>query len=143
MMRNVATLLPQARIYGVEVQEMVSSGKEVIVGIHRDPQFGPLIMFGLGGLYVNLIRDVSFRLAPLSRREAYNMIMETKAYTLLRGFRGEMPSDIESVVDVLLRVSRLALDFKEIAELDINPLIVYERGKSSLALDVKITLSYT
>jgi acetyltransferase len=71
------------------------------------------------------------------------MIMETKAYTLLRGFRGEMPSDIESVVDVLLRVSRLALDFKEIAELDINPLIVYERGKSSLALDVKITLSYT
>jgi len=143
MMRNVATLLPQARVYGVEVQEMVPPGKEVIVGVHRDPQFGPLIMFGLGGVYVNLIRDVSFRLAPLSRREAYNMIMETRAYTLLRGFRGETPSDIESVVDVLLRVSRLALDFKEIAELDINPLIVYERGKSSLALDVKITLTYT
>ncbi len=142
MMRNVATLLPQARIYGVEVQEMVPSGKEVIVGVHRDLQFGPLIMFGLGGIYVNLIRDVSFRLAPLSRREAYNMVMETKAYSLLRGFRGETPSDIESVVDALLRVSRLALDFREVAELDINPLIVYERGKNSLALDVKITLSY-
>ncbi|MEM1569438.1 MAG: acetate--CoA ligase [Candidatus Bathyarchaeia archaeon] len=143
MMRNIATLLPQARIYGVEVQEMVPPGKEVIVGIHRDLQFGPLIMFGLGGVYVNLMRDVSFRLVPLNRREAYNMVMETKAYSLLRGFRGETPSDVESVVDVLLRVSKLALDFKEIAELDINPLIVYERGKNSLALDVKITLSYS
>lgn len=143
MMRNVRTLLPQARIYGVEVQEMVAPGKEVIVGMHRDLQFGPLIMFGLGGIYVNLMRDVSFRLAPLSRREAYSMIMETKAYNLLKGFRGEAPSDIDSIVDVLLRVSKLVLDFKEIAELDINPLIVYEKGKNSLALDVKIILTYT
>lgn len=142
VMRNVTALMPQARIYGVEVQEMVPRGKEVIVGIHRDVQFGPLIMFGLGGIYVNLIKDVSFRLVPISRKEAYDMITETKAYTLLRGFRGEPPSDIDSVVDVLVRISRLALDFKEIADLDINPLIVYEQGKNSLALDVKITLSF-
>ncbi|RLI26827.1 CoA-binding protein [Candidatus Bathyarchaeota archaeon] len=142
IMRNVAALMPQARIYGVEVQEMVSRGKEVIIGMHRDMQFGPLIMFGLGGIYVNLIKDVSFRLAPIGRKEAYDMITETKAYTLLRGFRGEPPSDIDSVVDTLVRVSRLALDFKEIADLDINPLIVYEKGKNSLALDVKITLSF-
>ena len=142
IMRNVAALMPQARIYGVEVQEMAPRGKEVIVGMHRDMQFGPLIMFGLGGIYVNLIKDVSFRLAPISRKEAYDMVTETKAYTLLRGFRGEPPSDIDSVVDTLVRVSRLALDFKEIADLDINPLIVYERGKNSLALDVKITLSF-
>jgi acetyltransferase len=142
MMRNAATLMPQARVYGVEVQKMVPSGKEVIVGVHRDPQFGPLIMFGLGGIYVNLIKDVSFRLTPLSKRKAYDMIMETKAYTLLRGFRGEVPFDVESVVDVLLRVSRLIMDFWEIAELDINPLFVYEKGKNSLALDVKITLSF-
>jgi len=142
IMRNVAALMPQARIYGVEVQEMASRGKEVIIGMHRDMQFGPLIMFGLGGIYVNLIKDVSFRLAPIGRKEAYDMVTETKAYTLLRGFRGEPPSDIDSVVDTLVRVSRLALDFKEIADLDINPLIVYERGKNSLALDVKITLSF-
>jgi len=142
MIRNAATLMPQARIYGVEVQKMVPPGKEVIVGVHRDPQFGPIIMFGLGGIYVNLIKDVSFRLAPLSKRKAYDMIMETKAYTLLRGFRGEVPSDIESVIDVMLRISRLVMDFKEITELDVNPLFVYERGKNSLALDVKITLSF-
>ena len=120
---------------------MVPSGKEMIVGMNRDVQFGPLIMFGLGGIYVNVLRDVSFRLAPVSMRAASDMISEVKSYALLRGVRGEPSSDIESIVDTILRVSRLSLDFKEINEIDINPLFVYERGKGSLALDVKITVT--
>ena len=109
--------------------------------MHRDPQFGPLLMFGLGGIYVNFLKDASFCLAPISPSEASNMIRETRAYTLLRGIRGEGPSDIESIEDVLLRISRLVMDFPEIDEIDINPLLVYEKGKGSLALDVKITIS--
>ncbi len=140
IVRNASIFMPEAKIYGVEVQEMVPQGREMIIGMHRDLQFGPLLMFGLGGIYVNLLRDVSFRLAPISREEAYEMIMETKAYALLRGIRGEASSDIDSVVDILLRTSQLSMDFEEINEIDINPVFVYERGGGSLALDVKITI---
>ena len=140
IIRNASIFMPDARIFGVEIQRMVPQGKEVIVGMHRDLQFGPLIMFGLGGIYVNLIKDVSFRLAPISREEAYQMILETKAYALLRGIRGEPSSDIDSVVEIILRISQLAMDFEEIDEIDINPIFVYERGKGSIALDVKMTI---
>ena len=140
IVRNASIFMPEAKVYGVEVQEMVPQGREMIIGMHRDLQFGPLLMFGLGGIYVNLLRDVSFRLAPISREEAYEMIMETKAYALLRGIRGEASSDIDSVVDILLRTSQLSMDFEEINEIDINPVFVYERGGGSLALDVKITI---
>ena len=138
---NANLFMPGAHVFGVEVHKMVPAGKEMIVGMNRDVQFGPLIMFGLGGVYVNVLRDVSFRLAPISRRDTSEMITETKSYALLRGVRGEPSSDIESVVDVILRVSKLSTDFKEINEIDINPLFVYERGKGSLALDVKITVT--
>jgi acetyltransferase len=131
---------PTATIIGVNVQKMVPSGKEVIIGMTKDNTFGPLIMFGLGGIYVNFLRDVAFRLAPLSRKAAEEMIQETKAYTLLRGIRGEAISDIESVLNVLLRVSALVTDFQEINELDINPLFVYDKGKGSMALDIKIVI---
>ncbi len=140
IMQNAGRFVPDAIVYGVEVQKMVPRGKEMIIGMHRDPQFGPLLMFGLGGIYVNFLKDVSFGLAPISRLEASSMIIDTKAYTLLRGIRGEKPSDIESVEDVLLRISQLVIDFPEIDELDINPLLVYGKGKGSLALDVKITI---
>jgi acetyl coenzyme A synthetase (ADP forming)-like protein len=129
-----------ATILGVNVQKMVPQGREMIVGMSRDVTFGPLIMFGLGGIYVNFLKDVSFRLAPLSRQSAKEMVEETKAYTLLRGIRGEASSDIDSLIDVLLRVSKLVADFPEISELDINPLFVYEEGKGCLALDVKMTI---
>jgi acetyltransferase len=98
-------------------------------------------MFGLGGIYVNFLRDVSFRLAPLSKQNAIGMIHETKAYTLLRGIRGEASSDIDSIVDVMLRISQLVTEYSEISELDINPLFVYKQSQGSSALDVKITIS--
>lgn len=131
---------PRATTLGVNVQKMIPSGREMIVGMNRDLTFGPLLMFGLGGIYVNFLKDVSFRLAPLSAENALGMIEETKAYTLLRGIRGESSSDIDSVVDVMLRVSQLVTDFTEITEMDINPLFVYEKGKGCVALDVKMTI---
>ena len=141
IIRNANLLMPEARILGVEVQKMVPTGREMIIGMNRDVQFGPLIMFGLGGIYVNILKDVSFRLAPVSIQEASEMIAETKAYALLRGIRGEPPADIDAVLDTILRVSQLSMDFEEISEIDINPLFVYERNKGVLALDVKITVT--
>jgi len=140
-MRNADRFIPEARIFGVEVQKMVSAGREVIVGMNRDVQFGPLLMFGLGGIYVNILRDVSFRLAPISMQDVFEMIREIKSYALLRGVRGEPSSDINSIVDTILRVSQLSMDFEEISEIDINPLLVYERNNGVLALDVKVTLN--
>jgi len=133
--------MPQARILGELIQKMAPEGKEVIVGAVRDIQFGPLMMFGLGGIYVNFLRDVSYRLCPLTRSEAEEMIRETKAYTLLRGVRGELPSDIDSVIDVILRVSQIMNRFREIREMEINPLFVYEDGRGCIAVDIRVTLS--
>lgn len=140
IIRNARKYAPTASIHGVAVQRMVPRGKEVIIGVTKDPDFGHLIMFGLGGIYTELFKDVSFRLAPLSLREAKDMIMETKAYALLKGFRGEPPSDIGSVINVMLRVSKLVSDIPEIVEMDINPLFVYEEGRGSVAVDVRMVL---
>ncbi|MGC8961904.1 MAG: acetate--CoA ligase family protein, partial [Candidatus Bathyarchaeia archaeon] len=133
-------LIPQAHIKGVFLQEMAKPGKEVIVGVSRDPQFGPLLMFGLGGIYVNFLRDVAFGICPLSREEAYSIVKDTKAYILLKGVRGEPPSDIESVIGVILAISQLVIDFPEIVELDANPIFVYPKGEGCKALDIKITI---
>ncbi len=137
---NAHTFYPNATVLGVNVLKMVPQGKEIIVGVNRDVTFGALIMVGLGGIYVNFLKDVSFGLAPLNMAEASKMVTETKAYTLLRGIRGEKASDISSVIDTVLRVSQLSSDFEEINEVDINPLFVYESGNGCLALDVKITI---
>jgi len=131
----------RARIYGVMVYRMVPQGKEMIIGMSRDIQFGPLVMFGLGGIYVNFLKDVSFRLAPLSEQEATRMMEETKAFTLLKGIRGERPSDIAALRETILRVGQLVWDFPQIVEMDVNPVIVYEEGDGCIALDVKITLT--
>lgn len=137
---NVQRSLPEVVPHGVDVQRMASKGTEVIIGMSRDVHFGPLIAFGLGGIYVNLLKDVSFRLAHgLSLREIEKMITETKAYTLLRGYRGEKPADIGALVDIIARVARLVVDFPEITEMDINPVFAYQSGAQ--ALDVKITIS--
>jgi acetyl coenzyme A synthetase (ADP forming)-like protein len=141
ILAKIHSFMPQARILGVLMQKMIPQGKEVIIGAVRDIQFGPLIMFGLGGIYVNFLRDVSYRLCPLTRSEAKEMIEETKAYTLLRGVRGEPPSDIDSVVNVILRISQIMSRFKEIVEMEINPLFVYEEGKGCTAVDIRMTIS--
>ncbi len=137
---NAKRYVPAATIQGVVVQKMVPKGREVIIGATKDPVFGHILMFGLGGVYVELFKDVSFRLAPLSLREAREMVTETKAYALLRGFRGEPPADINALVNVLLRVSKLVTDIPQIVEMDINPLFVYEEGVGAIAVDVRIII---
>ena len=141
IMSRVQLFMPSARISGIMVHRMIPSGREMIIGMSRDVQFGPLIVFGLGGIYVNFLRDVSFRLAPLFDREVKEMIEETKAYTLLKGIRGEPPSDIDTLKETILRVGQLVWDFPQILEMDINPVIVYQEGEGCIALDVKITLN--
>jgi len=132
--------MPEAEIWGVLVQEMVEGCHEVLVGMSRDPQFGPLLAFGLGGIYVEALRDVIFRIAPVARWEAKEMLSEIRGYTLLRGVRGESPADLEAIVDCILRVSQLVTDFPEIVELDINPLIVCEEGRGAVAVDLRMAL---
>lgn len=140
IIENVHRYLPKVVPYGIEIQKMVPKGIELIVGMTRDVQFGPLIAFGLGGIFVNLIKDVSFRLAQgLTSAEIADMIAETKAYSLMKGYRGDNPVDILAVSEAIRRLAVLATDFPEITEIDINPVFAYEDGIA--ALDVKITLS--
>lgn len=141
MIESVAKKKPEADIHGVLVQQMVSGGKEVILGMNRDPQFGPMLMFGLGGIYVEILKDVAFRIAPLTRADAETMIGEIRAVALLKGARGEKPADLDAVVDGLLRLSQLVTDFPQIVELDLNPLLVFARGEGAVALDARLTLS--
>lgn len=139
MVYRAQRYLPEARIWGCLVQEMApSGGLEVLVGMNRDPQFGPLVTFGLGGIYVETLRDVTFCVAPFSRQEAEDMLTQIRAHALLDGVRGQPPMDKQAIVDALLRISQLVQDFPEIIELDINPLIVYHQGEGALALDMRL-----
>lgn len=137
---NVQKFMPEAKINGVSIQEMIESKKETIIGISKDSQFGTIIMFGLGGIYVEILKDVSFRIAPININDAKEMIEEIKTIQLLKGVRGEEPSDIKSIVDVLLKISQLVTDFPDIIEMDINPLFVKEEGKGSIAGDARIRI---
>ncbi len=131
-----------ARINGVLVQEMVSGCvAECIVGMKKDPQFGPTILFGLGGIFVEVFGDVALRVAPLSHADAAQMIRETKGYKLLTGARGRPEADVAGIEDVLLKISRLALDLEPyLSEIDINPLMVLPEGRSVKAADALILL---
>jgi acetyltransferase len=131
---------PNADIRGVLVQQQAPKGRECLVGISRDPQLGPLIGFGMGGIYVEVLKDVVFRLAPLSRQEAQEQIEAIRSFPILRGVRGESPADIPSILDTLLRTSQLVTDFPEIVEMDINPLMVYDQGQGAMVLDARIIL---
>ncbi|MEP0844303.1 MAG: acetate--CoA ligase family protein [Phycisphaerae bacterium] len=128
-------------IWGVLIQKMLPPGKETIIGMSRDERFGPLIMFGLGGIYTEALKDVSFRLAPIRRNSARVMVQSIRAYRLLEGVRGEPPSDLAAVADALLRLSQLVTDHPRIQELDVNPLIVYAKGRGAVAADARIILA--
>jgi 4-hydroxybutyryl-CoA synthetase (ADP-forming) len=140
ILANVKNYNPNAKIEGVLVQEMITNSKELILGAKQDKLFGPLLMFGLGGIYVEILKDVNFRLAPISESEAREMVDSIKTISLLKGVRGEKSSDIPSVIDCLLRLSQLVVDFPEIEEFDINPLLVLEEGRGSRVVDVRIGL---
>lgn len=144
MVYRAQRYLPEARIWGCLVQEMVSGGSmEVLVGMNRDPQFGPLVTFGLGGIYVETLKDVTFRIAPFSRQDAAAMLGELRTSALLDGVRGQSAVDKAAIEDALLRIGQLVQDFPEIVELDINPLIAFPKGGGALALDMRLVLSGT
>ena len=137
---NALKYKSDAKIKGVLVQEMVESAKETILGASQDPTFGPVIMFGLGGIYVEVLKDVVFRVAPIHEQEAINMVESIKTIKLLKGVRGEKPSDLKAIADSLQRLSQLVVDFQEIKEFDINPLLVLEEGKGARVVDARIIL---
>ncbi|MEJ2448915.1 MAG: acetate--CoA ligase family protein, partial [Anaerolineales bacterium] len=133
--------LPDAEIWGCQVQEMAPpGGTEILIGMNRDPQFGPLVTFGLGGIFVEALKDVTFRIAPFTRKDAEDMLREIRSKSLLDGVRGNPPLDKDAIVDTLLRIGQLVQDFPEIAELDINPLIVYPEGQGAIAIDMRLVL---
>jgi len=142
MIYRTERFLPEAQIWGCQVQEMAPpGGLEVLIGMNRDPQFGPLVTFGLGGIYVEALKDVTFRVAPFTRLEAEAMLDEIRSKALLEGVRGKPPVDKEAIVDTLLRMGQLVQEFPEIAEFDINPLIVYPRDQGAIAIDMRLVLS--
>ncbi len=129
---------PGAVIYGVSVQKMARPGVEVIIGMSRDAQFGPVLMFGLGGILVEILKDVSFRIVPLARRDAGEMLREIKGYPILEGYRGQEAVDIPNLEDLLLKVSRFVEENPGIRELDINPVFAYSDG--AVAIDARVIL---
>ncbi|MFQ3573173.1 MAG: acetate--CoA ligase family protein, partial [Thermodesulfovibrionales bacterium] len=133
---NAQRFMPDAYIEGVMVYEMIKGGKEVIIGVTYDRTFGHMIMFGLGGIYVEVLKDVSFRIAPLNYQEAEEMIHDIRSIALLKGARGEKPVDIDAIIKGIINVSNLVTDFPIIRELDINPMLVMNRG--AFALDARI-----
>jgi len=142
MVYRAQRYVPEARIWGCLVQEMVpAGGVEVLVGMNRDPQFGPLVTFGLGGIYVETIKDVTFRIAPFSREDAEGMLSEIRAHALLDGVRGKPQVDKNAIIDTLLRIGQLVQGFPEIVELDINPLVVFTEGQGAIAIDMRMILS--
>jgi len=140
IMANVRANKPNANVLGVTVQEYVPSAREVVVGMVHDKTFGPTVMFGLGGVWVDVMKDISFRLAPLTRDDALEMISEVKGYLLLTGTRGAPPADIEALADIIQKVGQLAAEVPEIVEMDLNPVFVFDKGKGAIAVDARIVL---
>jgi len=141
IIHNCRRYNPYARIEGIEVSEMAASGTETIIGARRDGSFGPIVMFGLGGIYVEVMKDVAFRAFPFSRKEANNMVSQIKSYPLLLGVRGEKRKDIDGIIDVIVKVGEILYEHKDISDIEVNPLITYEEGKGVKAIDARIILT--
>jgi acetyltransferase len=141
IMSNCRTRVPGARIKGIQVSEMAPSGVELIVGARKDPAFGPTIMFGMGGIYVEVLKDVTFRAVPFSRAEAIEMMKEIRAYPLLLGVRGEERKDIESVLDTIIRLGTVIQRCDGISDIEVNPLMAYEQGQGAKAVDIRVLLA--
>jgi acetyltransferase len=140
MMLRIQRRAPEAFLEGVYLERMVPKGREVILGMTRDPQFGPMLMFGLGGIFVEVMKDVTFHIAPITAAEAQQMLESTRSFAVLKGVRGQRSVDLDAVATTLMRISQLVTDFPEIREMDINPFIVGEIGSESIAADARITL---
>jgi acyl-CoA synthetase (NDP forming) len=138
ILKNVQNRAPDAKIVGVIMYKMAPPGLEVIVGGVRDDVFGSVVMFGLGGIFVEVLRDVSFRVSPVSMEDALEMISEIKSSKILSGFRGQPPADKEAIADIIVKTSKLLMENQEIESIDLNPVIVYPQG--ALAVDVRIIL---
>ena len=138
ILANIKKHYPKATITGVTVQKMAKQGIEVIIGMTKDAQFGPVIMFGLGGILVEVLKDVSFRIVPMTKRDASEMIGEIKGYPILKGYRGQDPADIPFLEDLIVKVSQFVDKNPEIKELDLNPVFAYKDG--ALAVDARIIL---
>ncbi|MBW6454416.1 MAG: acetate--CoA ligase family protein [Trueperaceae bacterium] len=140
MMMRIPQRVPTARIEGVYLEGMVGRGREIILGMTRDPQFGPMLMFGLGGIFVEVMKDVTFHIAPITKEESLQMLRSTKSFALLKGVRGQASVDLDAIAEALQRISQLVTDFPQIVEMDINPFIVGTVGSESIAADARITL---
>jgi acyl-CoA synthetase (NDP forming) len=138
ILKKVKKQYPEAAVHGVSVQKMVRPGTEVIIGTSKDPQFGPVIMFGLGGIFVELLKDVSFRVIPVKGKDAQEMIEEIKGYPLLKGYRGKEPASITALVEIILKISKFIEQNSQVKELDLNPIFAY-RDKA-VAVDARIIL---
>ena len=128
IMYRVKKYKEEAKIIGVIACKIIPQSTEIIIGMMKDPSFGPVIMFGLGGIFVEVLKDVSFRIIPLEERDAQEMIAEIKGYKILKGVRGEAPKDIEAIKNLLMKVSQLTMENPEIKEIDLNPVFVFEKG---------------
>lgn len=138
ILKKVKKQYPDALVHGVSVQKMARPGTEVIVGTSKDPQFGSVIMFGLGGVFVELLKDVSFRVIPVERKDAEEMISEIKGYPILKGYRGKDPADISALVEIILKISKLIEENPQIKELELNPIFAYR--DRAVAVDARMIL---
>jgi len=130
ILKNAGNVTTRDKILGTLISPMVPKGQECIIGMIQDRQFGPVIMFGLGGIFVEVLKDVSFRVAPLAREDIDEMVEEIKGYKVLKGIRGERPKDIDAIKDILFKLSEIAVENPEMNEIDLNPVIVHEKGLS-------------